>query len=323
MKPARPGRPQQHPCGIVSALDSRTPPVADNLASTPTLREQSSKYPVVVYSPESPLRDPGRFFRAMVTDVLASRELAWRLFIRDLRAQYRSSVLGYIWLFIPPLMASLPFVYLDATGVLKIGNTPIPYGAFAIVGTIIWQTFVDALNSPLRSVNAARSMLTRINFPREAILLAGLMQVGFSFIVRLPLLSAVFFVYGLVPAGTAPMFLVGILGVALTGFTIGMMLTPLGVLYGDVQQALPIATTFLLLLTPVLYPIPDSGVAAVIATLNPLTPLVTTARDWLTTGTAAHVSGFFVVSTMAVTFLLLGWILYRVALPHLIARLGN
>ena len=141
--------------------------------------------PVTVYTPESPLRQPARFVREMIADLLASRELARRLFIRDLSAQYRNSVLGYVWVFVPPLVASLPFIYLNSAGVLRMGDTPIPYAAYATVGTIIWQTFVDALNSPLRTVNAARSMLTRINFPREAILLSGLMQVGFSFLVRL------------------------------------------------------------------------------------------------------------------------------------------
>ena len=73
----------------------------------------------------------------------------------------------------PPLLASFPFIYLNSAGVLKVSDTPIPYAAYATVGTIIWQTFIEALNSPLRTVNAARSILIRINFPREAILLAG------------------------------------------------------------------------------------------------------------------------------------------------------
>ena len=115
-----------------------------------------TEHPVTLYTPESPLRQPAKFVREMFADLLASRELAWRLFIRDLSAQYRNSVLGYVWVFVPPVVASLPFVYLNSTGVLGIGDTPIPYAAYATVGTIIWQTFVDALNSPLRTANAAR-----------------------------------------------------------------------------------------------------------------------------------------------------------------------
>src|SRR5215208_1993038 len=144
-----------------------------------------TEYPLTEYTPESPLRQPARFIREMVADLWASRELARRLFVRDVSAQYRNSLLGYVWVFAPPVLASAPFIYLNSAGVLSLGDTPIPYPVYATVGTVIWQTFVDALNSPLRTAIAARSMLTRINFPREAILLSGLMQVGFSFLVRL------------------------------------------------------------------------------------------------------------------------------------------
>jgi len=41
-------------------------------------------HPLTVYTPESPLRQPAKFVRDMITDLLASRELAWRLFLRDL-----------------------------------------------------------------------------------------------------------------------------------------------------------------------------------------------------------------------------------------------
>jgi lipopolysaccharide transport system permease protein len=252
-----------------------------------------------------------------------SRHLAWRLFVRDLSAQYRSSILGYFWVFIPPLIASLPFVYLTSAGVIKVADTPVPYAAYATVGTIIWQTFADALNSPLRAVNAARALLTRVNFPREAILLSGLMQVGFSFVVRLLLLAAVFILFALEPAATAPLFFLGMVSVALTGFAIGLLVTPLGLLYGDVPQALPIVSALLMLLTPVLYPVPSSGLGARVSTYNPLTPLITTTRDWLTTGGAPHVGEFILVSVVTVVVLAFGWVAYRLALPHLISRLGN
>jgi lipopolysaccharide transport system permease protein len=287
------------------------------------MNSQTTDLPVTVYTPDSPLRRPTRFVRSMIADVAASRELAWRLFVRDLSAQYRNSMLGYFWVFVPPVMASLPFIYLNSAGVLRVSETPVPYAAYAVIGTIIWQTFIEALNSPLKSVGAARAMLIRISFPREAILMSGLLHVAFSFLVRLALLAVVFAAFGLTPARTAPLFLLGMLMVALTGFTVGVVVTPVGLLYGDVQQSLPIASTFLMLLTPVVYPVPTTGLAAAITRVNPLAPLVATTRDWLTTGSSAHVGGFVLVSAVTILLLLLGWVTYRLALPHLIARLGN
>jgi lipopolysaccharide transport system permease protein len=260
----------------------------------------------------------------MVRDLLASRELAWRLYVRDTRARYRNSLLGYVWAFVPPLVAALPFIFLNSQGVIKIGETPLPYGAYAMIGAMIWQVFVDALNSPLNAVNGARYMLTRINFPREAILLSGLMQVGSSFLVRLLLLAGVFAWYHIAPPVTIFLFPLGILSLVLTGFVLGLLLTPLGLLYGDVQRAVGIVIPFVMFLTPVLYPTPQSGLAGKIVALNPLTPLVTTTRDWLSLGATSSCLASFIAVTMLMTVLLVAaWIVYRVALPHLIARLGS
>ncbi len=259
----------------------------------------------------------------MWRDLIASRELAWRLFIRDISAQYRQSILGYVWVFIPPLAASLPFVYLNSQGVVKIGDTPIPYAAYAIIGTTIWQVFADALNAPLRAVLGARAMLSRINLPREAILLSAFAQVCMGFLVRLVLLAGVFAWFRLVPPASAVLFPLGILSLILLGFFIGLLVTPLGILYRDVQLTLPIFAMFLMLLTPVLYPVPQSGMAATIAQFSPLTTLVVTTRDWLTLGNTTHVGAFVAVSLTAAVLLGLVWVMFRVATPHLVARLGN
>jgi lipopolysaccharide transport system permease protein len=282
-----------------------------------------SDLPITVYTPESPLRNPAKLLPQMWQDLLNARELAWRLFLRDIRAQYRQSILGYLWVFIPPLVASLPFIYLNAQGVMKMGETAIPYAAYAIIGTTIWQVFADAVNAPLRAVLAARAMLARINLPREAILLSALAQVGLGFFVRLMLLAGVFIGFRLLPPPTAVLFPLGILSLIMIGSFFGLLVTPLGLLYNDVQRALPIFLTFLMLLTPVVYPVPQSGLAGTIAQYNPLTPLVVAPRDWLTTGTTMHAMAFATVTVSAAALLFMVWIVFRVATPHLVARLGN
>lgn len=57
----------------------------------------------VVYTPESQLRRPRDLVQSMWQDLLASRELAWRLMVRDISAQYRQSFLGIFWAFLPPI----------------------------------------------------------------------------------------------------------------------------------------------------------------------------------------------------------------------------
>lgn len=50
---------------------------------------------------------------------------------------------------------------------------------------------------------------------------------------------------------------------------------------------------FLMHLTPARFAMPVAGWAATVLWLNPLTPLVLTARDWLTGMTPAYLGDFF------------------------------
>jgi homopolymeric O-antigen transport system permease protein len=283
----------------------------------------AAQLPVITYTPESPLRHPGRLLREMFHDLAASRELAWRLFVRDTRAQYRQSVLGYLWAFIPPLVTSLPFIFLNSQGVVGIKGTSIPYAAYAMIGTIIWQVFADALTNPLKIVTAAKPMLARINFPREAILLSAFGQVIFSFLVRLVLLIGVFVWFRIAPPLTVFLAPFGVVSLMMVGFMLGLALTPIGILYTDVPQLIPIIAMFFMFLTPVLYPPPQTGLAASLVKWNPLSPLVIVTRDWLVMGYTGHSIAFIAVTAAACALLFAGWVMYRLALPHIVARIGN
>lgn len=279
--------------------------------------------PVTVYSPESQLRHPGNLLRQMFRDLLASRELAWRLFVRDISARYRQTFLGYIWAFLPPLVTTFTFVLLNRNGVFRVGETALPYPAYVMIGTLLWQVFADALQNPLRVVTASKAMLAKINFPREAILLAALGEVFFSFLIRLILLIAVFIWYKITPPATVWLLPLGVFALAGLGFMIGIMLTPAGILYQDVAQGLTLITGFWMLLTPVTYPPPPTGLMATLVKWNPVSPLVVATRDWISTGATESIAGFLAVSAATMTLLFLGWVLYRLAMPHLIARIGN
>jgi lipopolysaccharide transport system permease protein len=258
----------------------------------------------------------------MARDLLASRELAWRLFVRNISAQYRQTALGYLWAFLPPLVTTGLWVALNRSRVLSVGETPIPYAAFVLVGTLLWQVFADALNSPLRLVTQSKAMLAKINFPREALILAAFGEVFFNFLVRLVLLVGVLVWYELPLSWTITLAPLGVFTLIALGMMLGLAVTPLGILYQDVQMAVAILLQVWFFLTPIIYPPPESGFLSLVTKLNPVTPILLSTRDWLTIGPSAHTSGLLLVGCCTSLFGLAAWILYRIAMPHLIARMA-
>lgn len=275
-----------------------------------------------VYTPDSELLHFGALLRSMGQDLLASRELAWRLLVRNISAQYRQSLLGYAWAFVPPIFTSLIWIFLNSQKVFSIGDTGMPYVVFVVTGTVLWQTFVDALNAPIQMVSESKAMLAKINFPREALILAGIGQVLVNFLIRIVLLAAVMWWYQVTPQIGIIWVPLGVMALIGFGTVIGVLLTPLGVLYQDVGRGLAYGTQVLFFLTPVIYPVPQAAFAARLIELNPVTPLLVTTRDWLITGQTQHLAGFLWVSAGSLALLLFGWILYRIAMPHLIARMS-
>jgi lipopolysaccharide transport system permease protein len=276
----------------------------------------------VVYTPEAQLRSPGTLLGNMVRDVIASRELAWRLFVRDTSAQYRQTALGYLWAVFPPLVTSLSFILLNSSNLLTMKEMGIPYPAYVIMGTVFFGLFMDALNAPLKQVNASKAMLVKTNFPHEALVLAAMGQVLFSFGIKLILLVATLVLFQVSFQRTILLAPIPLAGLLLIGIMLGVLLVPLGVLFHDITHGLTIASNALMLLTPVAYPPPAEGLLATVTAYNPLTPLLMAAREFVVAGSGAYLPSTLVVLLATLVLLFPTWLVLRLALPILIERIG-
>lgn len=277
---------------------------------------------ITVYTPESSIRNPMHMLSDMFRDLFAGRELAMQLAKRDIRAQYRQTALGLLWAFILPLAHALTWIFLSGSGIVKVGKTDLPYPVYVFTGTIIWAIFIDSVNRPLQQTTAAKHMLAKINFPKEAIVLSGIYQTLFNSIIKIVLMVVVLLIVGIYPTWTLVLFPFGIISLIMTGTAIGVLLTPVGMLYTDIGKALPLLMQFLMYLTPVLFPMPDSGWALYIYKINPMTPLILTTRDWLTGFLPGSLNYFFLVNLIVIFLLLIVWGIYRIAMPILIERMS-
>lgn len=278
---------------------------------------------IKIYTPESSVTKPGKLLTEIFDGFLEGRFLAWRLYVRNINAQYRQSLLGFVWAFLPPLASGLVWIFLKDQKVFNVGDTAIPYPAFVLTGTILWQVFLDSINTPMNTIMGSKAMFTKINFPHEAILLTSFYHVISNFLIKLVLLAGVFLWFGLVPSVSIIFFFFGVFVLILFGTALSLVLTPIAMLYGDVKRAITMALQFLFFLTPIIYPTPREGVAGFIAEINPVAHVLTATRDWLTVGYTENLDAFFVVTVLSVVLFIIGVFLFKVALPHLVERIGS
>lgn len=275
-----------------------------------------------VYSADSQLHHPVRFARGLWSDLRVSPPVAWRLFLNNLQASYRQSRLGYFWLLLPPLATTATWVFLNSAKILDVGPTGSPYPVYVLTGTVLWQVFAEALLSPLQRLSSARNILTKSKVPHEALLLAGVMEVLFNFAVRFLVALPVVAWFGTPPHASALLAPLGVAALLLLGFSIGLLLAPIGLLYQDVSRGLSLIVGFWFFLTPVIYPPNERWASSLPGMLNPVTPLLLKTRAWITREAAPPEGGFLWVLCVSLICLCVAWVFYRLARPHLISRLS-
>lgn len=280
------------------------------------------KIPVVVYTVSSEIRTPVRLLLSMWRDLKSSRELAWRLFVRDISARYRQSILGIFWAFLTPIITGLVFIILQSKKVINLGETDIPYPLYVLIGTTLWQVFKESLDAPMKATLKAKSMLTKINFPREALIVSAFYDVLFNLLIKSIVLVGIFIFFKVQITWGVLFVPLAILMLILLGMTIGLLLTPISMLYTDIASGLAVITQLLFFLTPVVYPPPQSFPYSLIVTWNPVSPILIGARDLATKGVLTNIEPFFIVSFLTVIALFIAWTIYHLALPIIIERMS-
>jgi lipopolysaccharide transport system permease protein len=277
----------------------------------------------IVYSPEPAVWHPFALLRRMASESWRFRELVRGLVVRDLRAQYRRSFLGYLWAFIPSIATAIGFSLAKDAQVLRIQDTHVSYFVFVMVGTVLWQTFIEALNGPIEALGNYQAVLNRIYVPPEVIILAKVGEVMVNLLIKLLMLLVVFAFYGVSVGPMALIIPLLLVLLVLEGTAIGLALSPLAALYHDVLKGLPIVISFWFLLTPVAYPIPERGLFSVIVKANPATYFLTAIRDLSTGGPLPNFGFLAIAGGLSIVAFAIALIAFRISMPYVIERAGS
>lgn len=276
---------------------------------------------IKIYQPENQLKI-GYFsvWQDMFMELKNSRELVWRLFIRDFLSKYKQSVFGILWAIIMPLVFVSMFFFLNRAGVLNIGEVGVPYPIFAILSLSIWQIFATGLTVCSNSIVSGGSMVVKINFPKESLVIASMGQSIVEFLIRILLLLIIFAYYQYIPMWTVIFLPLALLPLVFLTLGLGFLFALLNAVMRDVANIVTLATTFLLFLTPVLYPMPSSHLFALFNAYNPLSYLITGARDVVITGYLTQPAGFLLVSVFSFFVFLASWRIFHLVEPRIAER---
>jgi lipopolysaccharide transport system permease protein len=289
--------------------------------STVNLRSEPSDHisKITVYTPSGADRQRGGFI-ALLKRPYVYRELIWQLVYRDFSVRYRQSIMGYLWAIAFPLVAVGMFAFLSRYRVLPMGNIEIPYIAFGIWSFSVWQLFVGCLINSTSSLSNAGTLVTKLNFPKDTLVIAAAGQPVFDFLIRILLVAAVFIWYQVVPGWQAIYIPLLLLPLVLLAIGFGFFLSVANLVARDFSKLVAIFAMFGMFLAPVLYPPPVRWPFTLVNTLNPVSPILIATQDLIIKGQILRPGSLVIAIVFALTVFFVGWRVFTLVLPRAIER---
>jgi len=268
----------------------------------------------VVRTHEPPLARPAEFFGSVWNDLRRSGALAVEIAKRDIRSQYRHSLLRPLGVVLFPLALTALALGFHRSGILKVDSAGVPYALYVLVGVILWTTFIDTFNAPLYGLLAELRLLSRTTATPEAVVLGKLGPVFLNLLLKLVLMAVAFAWYRVSIPPAATLAPIGLLGLVLLGIAGGLLIAPINLLYRDVSWIFGTVTTLWFFFSPVYFPVPSRGMIGILMTLNPVTPLLSDTRSLLLTGNANTPIRSILTIVGAGLLLLASWLYARIVL---------
>lgn len=232
------------------------------------------------------------------------KDLIWNLTITDLKIKYQSSILGFAWSLLNPLLMML-VLYAVFVNVFRFNQDN--FALYILVGLIVWRFFVNGTSTAMGSIVGRPGLVTKIYIPRQILVLSTTLSCFISSILEFFVLIPLIIIFG---AKITPNILFFPLLHVIFFFIvygISLALAALYVYYRDLNQIWEVVIQLGFFLSPICYPlsvIPTKYLSYYI--MNPMTVLVETYRNFLIYGLFPGLKSIIYLIFVGVILILMG-----------------
>nr|WP_295769405.1 ABC transporter permease [Rhodoferax sp.] len=264
----------------------------------------------------NPHASPSVSLNAIGISLWSNRQLIARMARREVVGRYRGSVLGLAWSFFHPILMLVvyTFVFSEIFGLrwggTKTASEEVQYASNLFVGMIVFGVFSEVFNRAPGLISSNINYVKKVIFPLEILPFVSLVAALFHAFVSIAVLLVVL---GLVYSQLHwTVIFIPVVLFPLVVLTLGIawLFASLGVFSRDVGQMVGIATSVLMFLSPVFYPVSSIPVKfRSFLMANPLTFIIEQAREVLILGHLPDWSGLaiYLLCALAVAWIGYAW----------------
>jgi len=185
---------------------------------------------------------------------ISYKYLLVQLTLREIKARYKQSFIGYMWIILNPLSQLLVYSFVFSI-VFTSPTNNVPYVLFLYAALLPWIFTQTTVTSATQSLVENAGLLRKVSFPREvipySIVLSKIIDLLFSIVV----FSIFMIVFNTQFASTTwlviPIFLIQLF--LTTG--IALLLSACNLFYRDIQYLANLLIMLWMYMTPIVYPL--------------------------------------------------------------------
>ncbi|HYI01441.1 ABC transporter permease [Hyalangium sp.] len=178
------------------------------------------------------------------------RGLLLSLTLRELKARYRGSVLGFLWTFLNPTLQMLVYTLLFSVYMRQqIDN----YTYFMFIGLLPWIWFSSSVNGGASAISDRRDLLTKVRFPAQVLPASVVATNLCNFVLSMPLLFVLGLIVGRWPSWHVVAFPLVVLTQLVVTLALVYLISAINVVFRDLQQIVANLLTMWFFITPIFY----------------------------------------------------------------------
>lgn len=257
-------------------------------------------------------------FHTKLINLYPYRYLLCKLIQREIRSQYRQTILGPIWFLLQPILSTAVFVF-SFGKVAGLSTDGIPQPLFYFSGLILWSHFTECLSKTANIFKDNIPLFSKIFFPRVLIPMATIAMLLLRFLIQLCLLTIFMFIYHYGGHPIQPRIALLLVPLLLTmatslGLGLGLVISAVTVKFRDFSFLMAFAIQLLLYTSAVICPLSAvPGKWIVLLRLNPMANVIEAFRYACLGSGGCPVASLFYSGVFSITLLLSGLILFKKA----------
>ena len=224
-------------------------------------------------------------FEVDLKEIWKYRDLLTLFVKRNIKVQYKQTILGPLWWFIQPILTVVMYMVVFG-GIAGIPTDGVPQPLFYLSGVCMWQYFSTCLTGTSNTFVTNAAIFGKVYFPRLIMPLTNVISNLVRFGIQFLLFAIVYVYYVLKGIAVAPnlyLLLFPLLVVMLAGLALGfgIVISSMTTKYRDLQILFSFVVQLWMYATPIVYPLSQvKGKTAIgldlytIMCINPVTPVL-------------------------------------------------